>query len=273
MPRVPSGKTPTARPARRVASAVRIAVRSTWVRSSGIWPARSRNGPIGPLNISSLVSACTGRGEQIASSGTVDPADVVGGHHHRPVRRDTVGAVDLEVEPRLQQTRRDRSSGAQQTGVRCADSGDRGQLSTVDAESLRHDLLTDVGSAAEPEPASTCSTMSTTCWTTSSRVNGVVSRWIGPVGHQSTALRHGRCRSRRGAAGRPGSPRPCQRRSPPYAGPHGLMGPRSGRTSPARRGRPPSRCRAPRRRCRPARSPSAAARAAAAGPPGRPRPR
>ncbi len=68
-PRSPSGKTPTARPSSSACRAVWIARRSTCDRSSGIWPQASRNAPSGPENISCLVSACTGRGEEIASRG------------------------------------------------------------------------------------------------------------------------------------------------------------------------------------------------------------
>ena len=68
-PRRPSGKIPRTLPLRSTRRQRFTARGSGLNRSSGIWPAPSRNPFMKPLNISCLVSACTGRGAKIASSG------------------------------------------------------------------------------------------------------------------------------------------------------------------------------------------------------------
>ena len=130
-----------------------------------------------PSNISRLVSACTGRGAQIASSGPSSQPDVVGAPITTgPVAGHVLGAVDCEVVPARTQRRATGAAGARSS--RCGGARTpavRGQV-PVDAVAAVTRRLTRAASAA--------STSATTWSTTSSRVYGVVSMWTRAVGHR-----------------------------------------------------------------------------------------
>ena len=241
-PAVPSGKTPTTRPvlerlARR--SGPRAGRRVT--RSSGICPAASRNGPSGPCEHLALGQRVHRPRRADRQQRPVEPADVVGGHHDRPVGGHVLGAVDLDVPAAPGPAAGRRRPRVSSVVRRAAGRRSRAALHR-DAESPGH-----ADSARRAGPLS--DQRRRRGRRPRSRVYGVVSRWTRPSGTTAGAaarpesIASRRSRSASVAATEP-APFSAVRRA------RGRPGRRSGRASRRRPGPPPSRCRGPRRRSR-----------------------